>query len=351
MKSLTLDCTLTRKCSENSLLWHTLLMLIAVTTAALPAYSLVQLGLFEDLQIYYSLFSQVGDLGVFETILSFYLQTGKFEPIIFFIFFIQSSFGVESEFWFLLVNFTMLSYCFAIVIAKLLSESKSRKYVPLMFLAFLSYSYFSREIYILRSMYAFVFLLLYSVEKNQYLKFFWFLLGSLTHLSFVLFFILYNYINFCFVKLQSRNFLFFYSLGILATLCVIKFSADIYAFTSVGDSEAFTAGNSNHSFQSILIVIFTIFSLFSCMKGALNQGERIMIYFCLFLCILAIFNFNSYQLLNRIAAPALCITPFIVLGKRSYPFHVFIKSLYVISILASLRLVFLFYSGNFSIPA
>lgn len=321
----------------------------SVFCALIPSYALSQLGLFEDLGIYYYFFEQVGQVGLVDAFCIFYESTGKVEPILFSIFYIQSFIIPNDEFFFLLMNFSILNFGFSKLILKLVRYD-GNYYSYMIIVSILSYSYFSREIYILRSMYAFLFFLMLVNSEKYRNKFFIILLGTLTHISFSIFAILFLLIKFLRNKLSRGSLFIILGSGVFVIQLIIVSSSFLSSLTASGDIEVFISANATHSIQSMILVIFTLFAILSIIRPGLSENEASVLLMCLVLIIISMLNYSSYHLMNRVAAPALCIMPFMVMLKKNNRWSVIIKGGYIFSIFLTLRLIYLFASGNFAIP-
>lgn len=322
------------------------LLLVVCIISILPAYALSTLGLFEDLEIYYSLFCNIVDVGIVDAVSQFILQTGKYEPFLFLIFFTQSIFIPKSVFWFLLVNFSLLSYGFSKITGFFIKESEK---ITIFFtiVAILSYSFFSREIYIIRSMYAFLFLMLFIREEQMLGRGVIFMFGIFTHASFILFSGVYLIIEYGYFRFKRNGFVL-YSIAIaLMAQALIFYAPFISSFTSSGEITVFTASNDANVFQSIGVVFFTFLSLIYSIRNSGSDKEKLLLLLCIYLTGISLLNFSSYQLMNRIAAPALCIAPFLLMKRGGSNVQLAIKFVYIISTLATFRLIYLFQSGSF----
>lgn len=329
------------------------LLLVAALVALPSAYALTNLGLFEDLEIYFHLFSQVKDNGVSAAISQFFILTNKFEPIIFLIFYVQSLVGVDSVFGFLFINFLLLNYLYVDFARRIFEKIEVRFFYFSAIVALFSYSFFSREIYIWRSMYAFLFLLLFIDAKTARHRSVCFVLGALTHSTFIFFCMTYWCIEYGIGRFQRNVFYVYYVVCLVLALLLVNLLSSFSVFTSSGDIEVFTASNPSHSLQSFLIVIFTTVALLAFMRCSSSDKERTLALFCLFLCFIALSSHSGYHLMNRVAAPALCLTPFLVLFKSGFRshFYFYIKLCYLISIVGTFRLLYLFQSEKFILPA
>jgi hypothetical protein len=325
-----------------------MLFISCLALAFIPAAALSSFGLFEDLEIYYYSFSQIVDTGIIASSIQFYVLTGKFEPVILFIFFIQSLLIPKTAFAFLLINFALLNYGFSILMGKILGN-RERYFILYCCVAILSYSYFSREIYIMRTMYACIFLLLLASEPRRSYQVLYLVLGSVTHLSFIAFSSLLMLIKYSYIRLSKIYFTSFWLCVLLLLQILIKSSPLLASFTSTGDMDVFIASNETHSLQSIILLTFTLVVLAISYGSTKTDAEKTLTFFCLFLLVAGLMNFNNYQLMNRVAAPALCIAPFMIMLKSKSFTNNLLKISYLLSVALTIRLLVLFYSGNFAV--
>lgn len=324
--------------------------MLCIIVSSISAGALASFGLFEDLEIYFYSFSQIVDSGLLSTLIQFYALTGKFEPVILFIFYIQSFFVTKNAFAFLLVNFSLLSYGYCLSILRMVGYRLfNRQLLWFCCGAILSYSFFSREIYILRTMYACLFLLFYLISARRSLKILFLLVGAVTHLSFVAFFALILLIDFSLKRLSWRHFSILWTCFLIFFQTLLKSTEMLAAFSSTGDMDVFNAANEGHSIQSVLLLAFTLFSLLFSFKAIRSESERTLTYFCIFLIVIGLANTENYQLMNRVAAPALCIAPFLILFKPSGKAIYILKAMYFLTTIFTARLLYLFYTGNFQI--
>jgi hypothetical protein len=315
--------------------------------ALLTALSLSAQPLFEDLANYFYFFNQVNEVGLFETVSTFLLLTGKFEPTIFGLFFLLSLVISNSPAAFLFANFFLLNFGYMYLTRKI-SPNKTTMNFLLLLVALFSYSYFSREIYILRSMYAFLILLLLINSNNIYFRCMLFLVGTLTHFSFTIFAILYLLIEVSIHRLSKAQLIRLHLFAVLLCAVGLHFAEHLVFLSASGDITAFTYSNNSHVLQSVSVISFTLLASLALAREKLSLKEFSLVGFCIFLTSLALLNFNSYHLMNRIAAPALCIVPFLILMRKGSKYIRLFKLGYAVSTVASFRLLYLFLSGNFS---
>jgi hypothetical protein len=321
-------------------------LLACALAAFLVAFALSAQPLFEDLENYFYFFNQIKESGLIESFSIFLALTGKFEPIIFGLFYLLSLFLPSSPLAFLFVNFFILNVGFAFLVKKVSVEKCAISFFFVL-LAVLSYSYFSREIYILRSMYAFLVLLLFVNSSNMSHRVLFFALGTLTHISFSVFALLYFLIEICVVRLSKPQIIRLYFLTILLCMIALYFVEHLAFLSASGDITVFTYSNDSHVMQSAALILFTLLASMAVAREKLNTKELTLAIFCIFLTSFALLNFNSYHLMNRVAAPALCIAPFLILRRHGSAYLRLFKYGYAVSTVATFRLLYLFHSGNF----
>ncbi|PAV01976.1 hypothetical protein CBG25_13665 [Arsenophonus sp. ENCA] len=151
---------------ENVLYWC-FAFLLALIIAILFSIQ----GGFDDSLVYYGQFIIVKKVGFYEAVYSIFSQTGKFEPGIILVFYIQSFF-IDSLNSFLIVNICIINLLLASLyfIYNKSSHNNSRISYLSIAILFLSYYTFANYIYIWRSIYAFYFIGLYILfcKKNKY---------------------------------------------------------------------------------------------------------------------------------------------------------------------------------------
>jgi len=318
------------------------------------AFSLSTNGVFQDTKNYYQLYHFVAEIGIYESYINFTLQTGKPEPIIFFIFkLISSIFGKDAnEFTFIfsfLFVLNVLFFLIVISIQKLPIKSLSYYFIVGVIII-LSHLVYSEELYFWRSLLGGVFFLGLFFSLNSKIKLFVFsFLSILSHLSFVFFvilFFIFKYINFS--KGKMILILFFSVL----CLCIIMVDSNLVSFVISGDSvnAIFSVGSFRNTFNTFVSIIFSLIILSLLNNPIKHQKELIPLYnYTIFIIILSILSIHYYQLMNRIfLLPSIVVSflPFIMSVKSN---NVLLARLLVfISIVPSLRLVYLMLTGSFA---
>jgi hypothetical protein len=199
-------------------------------------------------------------------------------------------------------------------------------------------------------MYAFLFFLMLVNSEKCKNKILFILVGTLTHISFAIFSILFLLIKSLRNKLSIGALSVILGFGVFVIQLIMINSSFLKILTASGDIVVFTSANATHSIQSITLMIFTLLAILSILRSGLSDNEASVLIMCLVLIIISIFNYSSYHLMNRLAAPALCIVPFMVMLKKSNRWSIFIKIGYIFSIFFTLRLIYFFATGNFAIP-
>lgn len=316
----------------------------------IEAIALSNFGVFEDSAIYYELFNNLSNNGFFEGATRFFLMTGKFEPMTSIIFYLQSLILPVTEFWFLFSNYLCINGLVSIGCIGFFSSKVNRGLAFFLLIALFSYGFYSRALYIWRTMYALGFLLIALSQTSSVKKVIFLLFALLSHYTVVVFLILY----FCIKKFTINLNLFRFVLLSLsvAFICsmAIKYTPIVGFFVSGGETDVFFVSDFDHALQAILAIGFTLLSLICVSSCFIEAGQKSLLRMLIFLCIFSIINSESYHLMNRLSAPSLIITPFIVLLSGVETFRMKIIKLGTgLSVLASFRLIYLFWTGGFTL--
>lgn len=286
----------------------------------------------------------VKNLGVYETLNLINLQSGKFEPGIIFIFYIQSFF-IDSQNYFLFINLLMINLLLVnlyFLYNEGCSDSSNLSLLALVLLLF-SYYTFANYIYIWRSVYSFYFIALYCLSTKKKHHFVFLFLAFIFHFSSVVYILLYLLVSR--IKLNK--------LGVISISFIISISILMLIFSIPETVSLLTSGDGVNVFLTLDMDTYTILrrtliaSLFTFILLIYNPPEKLRVLYNLILMLSVlsiIFSFNA-QLSWRIFSPA-AILGTVLLINTSHN-RVIIYFLLLISTIPSLRIIYLFSTGQF----
>lgn len=318
--------------------------LFSILFALLISAAFSAQGGFQDSLIYYEQFMLVKNLGVYETLNLINLQSGKFEPGIIFIFYIQSFF-IDSQSSFLFINLLMINLLLVNLYFLYNEDCSDSSNLSLLALVLLLFSYytFANYIYIWRSVYSFYFIALYCLSIKKKHHFVFLILAFIFHLSSVVYILLYLLIS----RLHLSK------LGVISISFFISIFILMLIFSLPETVSLLTSGNGVNVFLTLDVDIYTILRralialLFTFILLIYSPPEKLQVLYnlILMLSILSIiFSFNA-QLSWRIFSPA-AILGTVLLINASHN-RVVIYSLLLISTIPSLRIIYLFSTGQF----
>lgn len=324
------------------------LIIISMLCAVLVSISLSHAPVFEDLEVYYGIYTQMQYSSFYETAERFHSQTGKFEPLILLIFKAYQLVLGDSYELFLISNFFFINIGSCIVADRYLSvDSSDLRVLPFLF-ALISYSFFSREIYILRTMYGLIFLIVAIFDKRVPVKITTIILAVLAHQTMLVYWALFfvGHLSFHYFKRYGAYFILT-SISAIAVV-LLKMPSIFSYFVSGGELTIFLDGNDSHTIISLAVLLLTGISLFAFLNlGVISTELRSFVSILLMLTVISLFNYDHYHLMNRLAAPAIIITPFIILLNRFSILEPF-RKFYALSALGSFRLMVIFCMGGFA---
>lgn len=137
------------------------------------SFAISKFGLFQDTLNYFSMYNILSQVGIYDAVFGFLIQTGKFEPIIFLLFsFIQILIGDKAgEFLFLFSFLSILNYLFFLILLNKSIFFVQWKPIYYLFLGIVivsTYLVFSKELYFWRSLLGLVFFLkMFFVLDNK----------------------------------------------------------------------------------------------------------------------------------------------------------------------------------------
>lgn len=311
-------------------------------------------GAFEDSAVYYELYKNVENIGIYDGVFSFMAQTSKFEPLIIFLFAFESvlSVGSLTEFWFLVLNMILLNVLVSSVIYRLMSNGNKNKNVGYLFVVGFTvvstYLVFSKQLYVWRSVVAFAFFILFVCGKS-WQRWLWAVAACLTHTSFVLFIALLMIIE-SICRINKNYLLVLLGIGMLGSISVVQYFPSIFEFMVVaGDLSVFLSAGTEHTISAWLANLFALFVLLLVYKEYMtNIKLRPLYIFCLMTVIASLAAYENYHYMARIILPASLIVgglPFLIDGNKLK--FKFARLCIFLSILPTARLLINLFDGNF----
>ena len=317
----------------------------------LQGISLAYFGAFQDSLNYYQLFESVSINGSLVAIRDLIALSSKFEPGIVLLFSIESFFFGSnlSEFWFLVLNMTLLNILICCVMFSLkvpIRNEKSNLFLA-SFIAVMGYLVFSKELYFWKSILAACFFIGF-VRCKSWKRFALGIFSVLCHASFLAFIILFLFTE----KISKYGYCYlFYFLGMLGLVLLVEAFPELSALVvSGGDLSVFLEPGGDHAFKVWLSVLFSLVILLLVYKEYINHSSlRPIFIFCFGLVLSSLMSFNSYHFMNRLFLPASLFVgffPFVVVND-TFNFKL-ARIMIILSILPSLRLISMLFSGDFN---
>ena len=324
-----------------------------IFTGIFEGIALGNYGVFQDTAVYYDLYKNINQYGVYQTAIDFSGLTKKNEPILLILFYIESLIGLNNinENSFLIINIVLLNTLLAFVVIKYyFSNNKLRPIYIIIFIitALLSYQSFSKMLYVWRSILAFIFFII-SINSNGYKKVLWICITCFTHITFAPFIGLYLAIE----KVSSeKKWCLLYIMAILMPIFIIFVQVNPEFFSSFvvgGDVEVFLSEGDGHSLFSYAAIFYTtILLLMGCREYFHSPALRNIYIFSLMTSLASLFAYNTDQLMNRIILPVFLISSFLPFMIKSNSKYILLSRIGVfLSVIPSIRLIYLLYTGEF----
>ncbi|WP_404273524.1 hypothetical protein [Yersinia similis] len=301
-------------------------------------------GGFQDSLVYYEQFSIIKRNGLYESIDLIADHTGKLEPGMFLVFFIQSFF-VESLSLFLIVNLLIINL---LLVGLYFSYNNSMYGTPrFSYLAItillLSYYTFSNYIYIWRSIYAFYFIGMYCLSINKSRRFVFLVLSCLFHFSSIVYILLFYMIRTISLNKLSVIVLSFL-MSIFIVILLVFVPESVTLLTSGNGQGIFTTVDSE-----VYVIIRRLVISLSLVSILLvyNPPEKFRNLYNLVLTlsiISAVLVFNA-QLSWRVLAPAAVLGTVLLVNTSKHKSIIYF--LLVLSTIPSLRIIYLLSIGQF----
>ena len=330
----------------------------AFVAGLIQGLALGAFGAFQDSSIYFDLYQIVADQGVQDAFLGFVEQTGKYEPILFLLFSVESILSGNSltEYSFLIVNMVLLNVLVgAVMFTSFKADPLKKKYTFTTGLIVMSgYLVFSKELYFWRNIISFCFFILF-VNDASWRRSIWFIAAVLAHASAALFIPLFLLIELV-ARLNNRYVYWVAFAGLAAVTLVLPQFSEIIGFAaSSGDASIYLEAGGAHTIKVWLSVLFSLLVLLLVYREYMtNNVLRPLYVFCLATVVVSLLSYESYHFMNRIFLPASLIVgflPFLIEGDRSRSSTVRInlaRLCIVISVLPTIRLLTMMFVGDFS---
>ncbi len=309
-------------------------------------------GVFLDTLYYYELYQLIEENGLLYTVTAIYTQSGKFEPIISVLFYIEGFlFGsIISESIFLIVNMVILnsflSYCFFPSIKNNVKNSLLLLIITTIIIS--GYLVFSKGLWFWRSFLGLSFFLLLIKEKNIFYKLIYALLCCFSHTSYILFLLIYLLVNFAYKK---GGILFFSILTIISltfTLVANKFQGIFSFAVSNTDPTIFFSDGGSHTIIVWFSVFYSMIILLLLYKAAIKSDNRIIYLFCILCTIISLVSYNNYHFMNRVFLPTSLIIGFLPFTFSSHSINIKLAKIMILfSVIPGIRLIFNLFAGDF----
>lgn len=301
-------------------------------------------GGFQDSLVYYEQFTIIKRVGLYESISLITEHTGKLEPGMILVFFIQSFF-IDSLNSFLIVNLLIINL---LLVGLYFSYNNSTNgsnrfsYVAITILL-LSYYTFSNYIYIWRSIYAFYFIGIYYLSINKRYSFVYLIISCLFHFSsiaYILIFFMVRTLNLS--KLSVVGLSLLISLFIILLLILIP---ETVTLLTSGNGQGIFVTLDNEVYVIIRRLVISLYLVFILLIYTPPVQLKQLYNLVLTLSILSIiFVFNA-QLSWRVLAPAAVLGTVLLVNTPRYKSIIYL--LLVFSIIPSLRIIYLLSIGQF----
>jgi hypothetical protein len=324
----------------------------AFVAGIIQGFALGSFGAFEDSAVYFNLYKDVQYLGIYDGLQAFMAQTSKFEPVLILLFALESklSGGLLSEYWFLVINMTLLNVLVSMVMFPFIgNRNKNSGY--LFFVGFTvvsGYLVFSKELYVWRSVVAFAFFILFAGVKS-WQRWLWAVAACSAHTSFVMFLVLLVIIESIY-KSDKKYLLVLLGIGMLGSISIVQYFPGMFEFmVGGGDLSVFLSEGGEHTIKAWLANLFALFILLLLSREYMANIKLGPLYiFCLITVIASLVAYGSYHYMARIILPASLIVGFLpfLIESNSFQFKL-ARLCIVLSILPSARLLFILFSGDF----
>lgn len=285
-----------------------LLFIFAIVIATIPFYYLKP---FQDSLIYWEQAKLVWNNGFIITISEIYSQTNKIEPFILIIFYIEGLLGLTDSGAFLFSNTLACNILVVISAIRLANSNNSRLNFYLILLILVSYPIFSNTLYIWRTIFAICFFILSITNEKFKYKTIFFIFSISSHQSIILFYFIYIILS-KLSKLSKLNTLFYSSvIGFSLYFLINKFTFLSYFISA--DISVFLKAGQDTIIRIFINIYCILILLFISSRSRIHHN---LVIFSIFLLVISLFlNFN-WQMMSRISAPALILTPLLALSTN-----------------------------------
>ncbi|MDC7689658.1 hypothetical protein [Vogesella indigofera] len=311
------------------------------------AFPLSIFGGMADSLLYFGQAQLLWDDGLLDGIIAITGQTGKLELILPILFYLEKPLKLQ-EFGFILLNGALVNLAVAhtaIILSKNISNKSTSIYG--IFAILFSYIIYSNTLYIWRSIFSVYLLILAVTNSKAAWKIAFLVLGCLMHLSTVIFYGIYL---FCTLKFIPKNKSLFFIFSILVATAInigFQYMQFLSAFVSTeGGMEVFTGTQGNLAIR-IIINLYLIFLAAIYTQNLDNKVETSLWRFCTIIVISSTAMADNWHLSWRIAAPAMVILPCLIFSSARQKRNKLAKLSIYLSILPSIRLIYLFFTGEF----
>jgi hypothetical protein len=266
-------------------------------------------GGFADSSCYYNQALGIWNHGFISGFKLVFEQTGKFEPFIYFVFYLEGFF-IHNEKAFILLNVFLCNLLILNIFYLFVTDENKRYKYIYFFLSIASYFIFSNTMYVWRNIYSIFFLILAIKSDSKKYCLLFFIAAILSNKSAILFIMIYWFCSNTLVFNRTKFILF----SILSSIIVyysighISFLSD---FVSGGNLNTFLSSNGGDSYQRVIIngYVFAVLLLTVFYKN--KKNESIWRFLFLTLCISTCLYFN-FQLMWRISVPAMILAPLMI---------------------------------------
>lgn len=317
----------------------------------LQGISLAYFGAFQDSLNYYQLFESASNNGSLVAIRDLVILTSKFEPIIVLLFSVENFFfgSTLSEFWFLVLNMSLLNVliCFVMFALKDQIRNENSNIFLASFVVVMGYLVFSKELYFWRSILAACFFIGF-IRGKPWKRLVFAIFSILCHSSFLFFCALFLLVEKISKTKYGHLYFFFAMTGLVALVANLQeFSGFL---VSGSDASVFLAVGGEHAIKVWTSVVFSLIVMLLVYKEYMNHASlRALFIFCFGLILASLMSFNSYHFMNRIFLPASLYVgffPFLIVNNK-FKFK-FARFMVVMSIVPTIRLLIMMFSGDFT---
>lgn len=332
---------------------HIFFVFGAISAGLVQGIALGAFGAFQDSANYYELYESIAKNGFFEGLISFITQTSKVEPIIVFIFWLENFFSASTinENSFLILNMVLLNAMISLVMYPMMDKKyKNIEHMFLIgFIVMSGYLAFSKELYFWRNIISLSLFILMIRDRSR-IRYIWAALSIAAHSASTLFIVLF-FLSEYIAELNKRSAYLLFFTGMLGLIILTQEFPQLFGVVaSGGDASVFLSEGGEHTLKVWLSILFSLTILILIYSEYINdQRLRPIFVFCLATVLASLVSFNSYHFMNRMFLPASMIIGFLpfLIKKSSQKFKL-ARFFIVISILPTVRLIAMLFSGTFT---